>query len=76
MKVDGGIKEAAKVFPGHEPIMVIIGLIKGNGSGFMRPLARGVCGKWDLTSNELLNPSVVSKQCLVAAVILVAKLNG
>merc|ERR1712013_730389 len=35
-KTLGGINDAAKVFPEQELLMVMIGLIKGNGSGFMK----------------------------------------
>ena len=39
-KTLGGINDAAKVFPDQELLMVMIGLIKGNGSGFMKPVTR------------------------------------
>ena len=39
-KTLGGINDAAKVFPEQELLMVMIGLIKGNGSGFMKPVTR------------------------------------
>ena len=39
-KTLGGITDAAKVFPDQELLMVMIGLIKGNGSGFMKPVTR------------------------------------
>ena len=39
-KTLGGINDAAKVLPDQELLMVMIGLIKGNGSGFMKPVTR------------------------------------
>merc|ERR1711915_806817 len=55
-KTLGGINDAAKVFPDQELLMVMIGLIKGNGSGFMKP--------------------VTSKECLVAAILMVIDKSG
>merc|ERR1711973_484456 len=71
-KTLGGINDAAKVYPDHELIQIAVGLIKGNGSGFIKPLTRFVCGKWTPESSELLKLSVTSKECLVAAVLMVA----
>jgi len=75
-KTLGGINDAAKVFPDQELLMVMIGLIKGNGSGFMKPITRLVCGTWTPQSSELLRMSVTSKECLVAAVLLVTDKSG
>ena len=91
-KTLGGITDAAKVFPDQELLMVMIGLIKGNGSGFMKPVTRSdptqvckipdssmsrlVCGTWQPQSSELLKMSVTSKECLVAALLMVADMSG
>jgi len=75
-KTLGGINDAAKVFPDQELLMVMIGLIKGNGSGFMKPVTRLVCGTWKPQSSELLSMSVTSKECLVAAIMMVADKGG
>eukprot|EP00092_Neocalanus_flemingeri_P015172 GFUD01016389.1.p1 GENE.GFUD01016389.1~~GFUD01016389.1.p1 ORF type:complete len:266 (+),score=54.72 GFUD01016389.1:46-843(+) len=75
-KTLGGINDAAKVFPDQELLMVMIGLIKGNGSGFMRPVTRLVCGVWRPASTELLAISVTTKECLVAAMAIVACQTG
>jgi len=75
-KTLGGINDAAKVFPEQELLMVMIGLIKGNGSGFMKPVTRLVCGTWRPQSSELLSMSVTSKECLVAAIMMVADKGG
>jgi len=71
-KTLGGITDAAKVYPDHELIQIVVGLIKGNGSGFMKPITKLVCGKWNPQSSEILKMSVTSKECLVAAIFLVA----
>jgi len=75
-KTLGGINDAAKVFPDQEVLMVMIGLIKGNGSGFMKPITRLVCGTWKPESSELLKMSVTSKECFVAAIFLVTDKSG
>ena len=75
-KTLGGINDAAKVFPDQELLMVMIGLLKGNGSGFMKPLTRLICGIWRPSSTELLAMSLTSKECLVAAVVMVADQAG
>jgi len=75
-KTLGGINDAAKVFPDQELLMVMIGLIKGNGSGFMKPVTRLVCGTWKPESSELLKMSVTSKECLVAAILMVIDKSG
>ena len=91
-KTLGGINDAVKVFPDQELLMVMIGLIKGNGSGFMKPVTRFdikmatlfikvvfqrlVCGTWKPESSELLKMSVTSKECLVAAILMVIDKSG
>ncbi|XP_023331794.1 trimeric intracellular cation channel type 1B.1 [Eurytemora carolleeae] len=75
-KTLGGISDAAKLYPDHELIQITVGLIKGNGSGFMKPITRLVCGTWVPGSSELLKMSVTSKGCLVAAVLMVADKAG
>jgi len=75
-KTLGGINDAAKVYPDHELIQVTVGVIKGNGSGFIKPITRLVCGTWTPESSELLKMSVTSKGCLVAAVLMVLDKSG
>merc|ERR1712226_147251 len=70
-KVVGGIADAAKVFPDHELAMVLIGTIKGNGSGVIKPVTRLVCGVWKPSASEILEMSVTTKECLCASVLLV-----
>jgi len=75
-KTLGGVLDAKKVFPDHELAMVMIGAIKGNGSGFMKPITRLVCGQWKPTSTEVLEMSVTTKECLLAAFLLVLDQGG
>lgn len=52
--------------------MVAVGLIKGNGSGLLKPLTRLVCGSWEPARSELLALSATSRECFLAAILLVA----
>ena len=53
-------------------LMVAVGLIKGNGSGLLKPLTRLVCGSWEPARSELLALSATTRECFLAAVLLVA----
>jgi len=75
-KVVGGIADASKVFPDHELAMVVIGTIKGNGSGVIKPVTRLLGGVWKPASNEILEMSVTTKECAVAALLLVLDQGG
>jgi len=56
--------------------MVVIGTIKGNGSGVIKPVTRLLGGVWKPASNEILEMSVTTKECAVAAVLLVLDQGG
>jgi len=75
-KVLGGIADGRKVFPDNELLMVAVGLIKGNGSGLLKPLTRLVCGSWEPARSELLALSATSRECFLAAILLVADQAG
>jgi len=75
-KTLGGIADGKKVFADNELLQISIGVIKGNGSGFMKPVTRLICGTWKPQSTELLKMSVTSKECLVAALLLVLDQAG
>jgi len=75
-KVVGGIADASKVFPDHELAMVVIGTIKGNGSGVIKPVTRLLGGVWKPASSEILEMSVTTKECAVAALLLVLDQGG
>ena len=60
-KVMGGMADAQKIFPGNEMIILIIGTLKGNGSGFMKPITRLILGDWTPSKTEILKMSATSK---------------
>ena len=75
-KVVGGMKDASKLFPDNELIIIAIGTLKGNGSGFMKPITRLISGDWSPARSELLQVSVTSKGCLAAGALLLASSQG
>ena len=75
-KVVGGMKDASKLFPDNELIIIAIGTLKGNGSGFMKPITRLISGDWSPARSELLQVSVTSKECLAAGALLLASSQG
>jgi len=75
-KVLGGMKAAQDIFPHNELLIVAIGVLKGNGSGFMKPITRLISGEWSPGRSELLQMSVTTKECLVAAVLLLSSSAG
>ena len=70
------MKAAQDVFPHNELLIIAIGVLKGNGSGFMKPITRLISGEWSPARSELLQMSVTTKECLAAALLLLAGSDG
>jgi len=70
-KINDGVNHAAKLYPTGYLIMIIIGTIKGNGSGFMRMGERLSRGVWTPGAFELLQPSFGTKSAIAAAILFV-----
>merc|ERR1719394_102043 len=75
-KVLGGMNDAAKIFPDNEMIIIMIGVLKGNGSGFMKPITRLILGDWTPNKSELLKFSITSKECVAAALLFLSHQLG
>ena len=45
-------------------------VLKGNGSAFAAPFARAIRGDFNPTKSELMTPSVTTKECLLAAFLM------
>ena len=75
-KVLGGMKAAQDIFPHNELLIIAIGVLKGNGSGFIKPITRLITGDWSPARSELLQMSVTTKECLAAAVLLLSSSAG
>nr|XP_037288460.1 trimeric intracellular cation channel type 1B.1-like [Rhipicephalus microplus] len=70
-KVHDGVMHAAKVYPNSYVIMIVIGVVKGNGSSFLKVFERLLRGFWTPGAMEIMQPSFATKACLVASVIFV-----
>ncbi|XP_076462869.1 trimeric intracellular cation channel type 1B.1-like [Babylonia areolata] len=75
-KVYHGVISTAKIYPDSYFIIVLIGTIKGNGSGIMKNFERLVRGVWVPGSNEILQPTFVTKECLLASVLFLCERLG
>ena len=75
-KVLGGMKAAQDIFPHNELLIIAIGVLKGNGSGFIKPITRLISGDWSPARSELLQMSVTTKEWLAAAVLLLLSSAG
>jgi len=67
-KIVRGISLAQSHYPSSILIPVLVGVLKGNGSGFIRPLTLLVCGVWRPDQSELLAPSLTTRWCAAAAI--------
>ncbi|MCL4133680.1 UNVERIFIED_CONTAM: hypothetical protein GTU68_065028 [Idotea baltica] len=70
-KINDGVVHAAKIFPNGYLIMLMIGTIKGNGSGFLKILERLFRGVWTPNAVEILQPTFPTKASIAAALIFV-----
>lgn len=72
-KVYHGVLVTAKLYPSSYLIIVLIGTIKGSGSGFLKNFQRLVRGIWIPGSNEVLQPSFTLKASIVASIIFLCE---
>ena len=72
MKARQGRADAIqRIFPStNEMIILMIGTLKGNGSGFMKPITRLIIGDWVPTKTEILKMSATTKECVAASFFL------
>lgn len=70
-KIKHGVFHAARVFPTSYFVMVLIGTINGNGSGFIRILERLCRGIWSPMENEFKRPTFATKASILASIVFV-----
>jgi len=70
-KVHDGVAHAAKLYPSGYLIMIIIGVVKGNGTSFLKMFERLLRGYWNPSAMELMQPSCATKACVVASILIV-----
>ena len=71
-KIVRGISLAQSHYPSCILIPVLVGVLKGNGSGCIRPLTLLTCGVWKPCQSELLVPSITTRWCSAAAIAWIA----
>lgn len=75
-KVYHAVIHTMKIYPNSYLVIIIIGTVKGAGSGFMKNFERLIRGLWIPGSNELLQPSFTTKAVVMASMVfLMEKLN-
>jgi len=72
-KVYHGVLVAAKLYPSSYLVIVIIGTIKGAGSGLMKSFDRLIRGIWTPGKNEVLQPSFATKASVLAAIVFLCE---
>ncbi|XP_022661606.1 trimeric intracellular cation channel type 1B.1-like isoform X1 [Varroa jacobsoni] len=70
-KVHDGVHHAAKIYPSAYIIMVIIGVVKGNGTSFLKVFERLLRGFWTPQAMEIMQPSFATKACVIASLVFV-----
>lgn len=75
-KVHHGVHFASKVYPDAYFIICVVGILKGAGYYYMRMFERLVRGVWITTSNEVLNPTLATKACLIASILFILDDKG
>lgn len=70
-KINDGVTHAAKLYPNGYLIMLIVGTLKGNGSGFMKVMERFSRGVWTPTAFEVMQPGFATKASVAAALLFV-----
>jgi len=70
-KIYDGVLHANHVFPNAYIILVLIGSVKGTGSGFMHIIDRAIRGVWVPNTSEILNPSFATKGTVFSAILFV-----
>lgn len=74
--VDQGMNFALKVMPDSHVIPLAFGILKGTASNHMKVFQRLICGVWQPSSIEILNPSIVTKSCLIGSTLLLLSKTG
>uniref|UniRef100_A0A914Y2Q0 Trimeric intracellular cation channel type 1B.1 n=1 Tax=Panagrolaimus superbus TaxID=310955 RepID=A0A914Y2Q0_9BILA len=75
-KIHHGVAYAAKLYPNAYLIHVIVGTVKGAGSGIIKVVEQLVRGVWIPTQNEILRPSFATKACVIASIVFCLDRNS
>ena len=69
VKIVSGLKHSRHLFRRSVLPAVAVAVLKSNGSGIIKPLARLARGKWTPAQSESMMPSTTTKMCLLGALI-------
>lgn len=70
-KIHSGVMHASKIYPSSYFIIVLIGTVKGNGSGFLKVLERMLRGIWQPGAIEFIQPTFATKASIAASVLFI-----
>lgn len=68
-KIHHGVMHAAKIYPSSYFIIVLIGTVKGNGSGFLKIMERMFRGIWQPSAVEFIQPTFATKASIAASIL-------
>lgn len=68
-KIHHGVLHAARIYPSSYFIIVLIGSVKGNGSGFLKVLERMFRGLWTPNAIEFMQPTFATKASIAASIL-------
>ncbi|KAL5022577.1 hypothetical protein ScPMuIL_001732 [Solemya velum] len=68
-KCYNAVTATAKIYPNSFVIIIMLGVVKSAGSGLVKNFSRLIRGVWIPGSNEILQPSFVTKACLLASIV-------
>jgi len=68
-KIYDGVNHAMHIYPNSYVIIVLVGAMKGAGSGFLIIIDRFNRGIWVPNTSEILHPSFASKGCFFASIL-------
>lgn len=70
-KIHHGVMHASKIYPSSYFIIILIGTVKGNGSGLLKVLERMVRGIWQPGSIEFIQPTFATKASIAASILFI-----
>lgn len=68
-KIHHGVIQASKIYPSSYFIIVMIGTVKGNGSGLLQVVERMFRGVWQPSAVEFIQPSLAMKASIAASIL-------
>lgn len=70
-KIHQGVMHASKIYPSSYFIIVLIGTVKGNGSGLLKVLERMLRGIWQPGAIEFVQPTLATKASIAASLLFI-----